>query len=143
VLVWGLVVWRAGGAREGLERVGLTERLHLSIIACGVAFQQGRFCRRGLCQEEGVVDRAEAVTVTQLSCATSTSVQRRLATAFEKPALQKIYRWVSPTNPFQPDLTCPKNPDEPATKPHLQSYSIDLNQTGPMINPTHPPIDPI
>lgn len=41
--------------------------------------------------------------------------------AVPKPVLLKefkIYRW---------------NPDEPAKKPTLQSYSIDLNQTGPMI----------
>ena len=41
--------------------------------------------------------------------------------AVQKPVLLKefkIYRW---------------NPDEPAKKPMLQSYSIDLNQTGPMI----------
>ncbi|KAK2467189.1 hypothetical protein APHAL10511_000738 [Amanita phalloides] len=39
----------------------------------------------------------------------------------EKPVLLKefkIYRW---------------NPDEPANKPYLQSYNIDLNQTGPMV----------
>ncbi|KAG1749385.1 iron-sulfur protein subunit of succinate dehydrogenase, Sdh2p [Suillus occidentalis] len=41
--------------------------------------------------------------------------------ALEKPVLNKefkIYRW---------------NPDEPAKKPTLQSYTIDLNQTGPMV----------
>ncbi|KAF7294466.1 Succinate dehydrogenase [ubiquinone] iron-sulfur subunit, mitochondrial [Mycena kentingensis (nom. inval.)] len=52
----------------------------------------------------------------------STSAARRLATPVAtKPVLNKefkIYRW---------------NPDEPATKPTLQSYTIDLNQTGPMI----------
>jgi hypothetical protein len=26
-----------------------------------------------------------------------------------------------------------QNPDEPAKKPTLQSYTIDLNQTGPMV----------
>ena len=31
-------------------------------------------------------------------------------------------------------LTCSvQNPDEPAKKPTLQSYTIDLNQTGPMV----------
>jgi succinate dehydrogenase (ubiquinone) iron-sulfur subunit len=51
--------------------------------------------------------------------ALSTTVQR--LQAVQKPVLLKefkIYRW---------------NPDEPAVKPRLQSYSIDLNQTGPMI----------
>ncbi|KAF5328277.1 hypothetical protein D9611_014762 [Ephemerocybe angulata] len=46
---------------------------------------------------------------------------RSLATATEKPVLMKefkIYRW---------------NPDTPEEKPTLQSYKIDLNQTGPMI----------
>ncbi|KAF8323450.1 succinate dehydrogenase iron-sulfur subunit [Amanita rubescens] len=39
----------------------------------------------------------------------------------EKPVLMKefkIYRW---------------NPDDPAKKPHLESYKIDLNQTGTMV----------
>ncbi|KAF4566463.1 succinate dehydrogenase complex, subunit B [Pleurotus pulmonarius] len=51
----------------------------------------------------------------------STSPGRWQAEPLQKPVLQKefkIYRW---------------NPDEPAKKPHLQSYTIDLNQTGPMI----------
>ncbi|KAJ7760394.1 iron-sulphar subunit protein of succinate dehydrogenase [Mycena metata] len=52
----------------------------------------------------------------------SSSAARCLATPVaDKPVLNKefkIYRW---------------NPDEPATKPTLQSYTIDLNQTGPMI----------
>ena len=61
----------------------------------------------------------------------STSAWRGFATAHTPdPAAQnptgkpvvnkefKIYRW---------------NPDEPAKKPELQSYTIDLNQTGPMI----------
>ncbi|KAH8827245.1 iron-sulfur protein subunit of succinate dehydrogenase, Sdh2p [Flagelloscypha sp. PMI_526] len=52
---------------------------------------------------------------------------RGMATVSSNPALTKkpvlnkefkIYRW---------------NPDEPAKKPELQSYTIDLNQTGPMI----------
>jgi hypothetical protein len=29
-----------------------------------------------------------------------------------------------------------QNPDEPAKKPTLQSYLIDLNQTGPMVGST-------
>lgn len=33
--------------------------------------------------------------------------------------------------------SCPtQNPDEPDTKPKLQSYVIDLNQTGPMVSLT-------
>jgi hypothetical protein len=31
-----------------------------------------------------------------------------------------------------------QNPDEPAKKPTLQSYTIDLNQTGPMVG-SHAP----
>jgi succinate dehydrogenase (ubiquinone) iron-sulfur subunit len=52
----------------------------------------------------------------------SSSAARALATPVaQKPVLNKefkIYRW---------------NPDEPAKKPTLQSYTIDLNQTGPMV----------
>ncbi|KAJ8586080.1 iron-sulfur subunit protein of succinate dehydrogenase [Rhizopogon salebrosus TDB-379] len=51
----------------------------------------------------------------------ASSAARSQATPLEKPVLNKefkIYRW---------------NPDEPAKKPTLQSYTIDLNQTGPMI----------
>ncbi|KAH7915501.1 iron-sulfur protein subunit of succinate dehydrogenase, Sdh2p [Hygrophoropsis aurantiaca] len=51
----------------------------------------------------------------------TTSAARWQAVPTEKPVLNKefkIYRW---------------NPDEPAKKPTLQSYTIDLNQTGPMI----------
>lgn len=49
------------------------------------------------------------------------TLARSLATATEKPVLMKefkIYRW---------------NPDVPDAKPTLQSYKIDLNQTGPML----------
>ena len=31
----------------------------------------------------------------------------------------------------------PKNPDEPSKKPELQSYTIDLNQCGPMVSPLY------
>ncbi|TCD63301.1 succinate dehydrogenase complex, subunit B [Steccherinum ochraceum] len=51
----------------------------------------------------------------------ASSAARAQAVPTEKPVLSKefkIYRW---------------NPDEPATKPTLQSYTIDLNQCGPMI----------
>ncbi|THG95198.1 hypothetical protein EW026_g6420 [Hermanssonia centrifuga] len=51
----------------------------------------------------------------------ASSSSRLQAVPTEKPVLQKefkIYRW---------------NPDEPAKKPTLQSYTIDLNQCGPMI----------
>ncbi|KAH0828840.1 iron-sulphar subunit protein of succinate dehydrogenase [Lanmaoa asiatica] len=50
----------------------------------------------------------------------TSSVARSQAVPTEKPTLMKefkIYRW---------------NPDEPEKKPALQSYTIDLNQTGPM-----------
>ncbi|KAL4063589.1 alpha-helical ferredoxin [Scleroderma yunnanense] len=49
------------------------------------------------------------------------SASRLQAVPTEKPVLNKefkIYRW---------------NPDEPDKQPTLQSYTIDLNQTGPMI----------
>ncbi|KAI5987731.1 iron-sulphar subunit protein of succinate dehydrogenase [Pisolithus orientalis] len=51
----------------------------------------------------------------------ASSAARWQAVAAEKPVLQKefkIYRW---------------NPDESDKKPMLQSYTIDLNQTGPMV----------
>ncbi|KAI5991049.1 iron-sulphar subunit protein of succinate dehydrogenase [Pisolithus orientalis] len=51
----------------------------------------------------------------------ASSAARWQAVPAEKPVLQKefkIYRW---------------NPDEPDKKPMLQSYTIDLNQTGPMV----------
>jgi len=51
----------------------------------------------------------------------ATSAARSQAVPTEKPTLMKefkIYRW---------------NPDEPEKKPTLQSYTIDLNQTGPMV----------
>lgn len=50
---------------------------------------------------------------------------RSMATVTEEPASEKsrmktfqIYRW---------------NPDTPSEKPHMQSYTIDLNKTGPMM----------
>ncbi|KZT25842.1 succinate dehydrogenase iron-sulfur subunit [Neolentinus lepideus HHB14362 ss-1] len=51
----------------------------------------------------------------------ATSATRAQAAAVEKQPLLKefkIYRW---------------NPDEPEKKPTLQSYTIDLNQCGPMV----------
>ncbi|OBZ78259.1 Succinate dehydrogenase [ubiquinone] iron-sulfur subunit, mitochondrial [Grifola frondosa] len=51
----------------------------------------------------------------------ASSAARAQAVPTQKPVLNKefkIYRW---------------NPDEPAKKPTLQSYTIDLNQCGPMI----------
>ncbi|KAF8868889.1 2Fe-2S iron-sulfur cluster binding domain-containing protein [Infundibulicybe gibba] len=51
----------------------------------------------------------------------SSSSAASQAVPTQKPVVNKefkIYRW---------------NPDEPAAKPKLQSYTIDLNQTGPMI----------
>ena len=35
-----------------------------------------------------------------------------------------------------------QNPDEPAKKPELQSYTIDLNQTGPMVSRRFMPFRP-
>ncbi|THH28871.1 hypothetical protein EUX98_g5308 [Antrodiella citrinella] len=51
----------------------------------------------------------------------ASSAARSQAVPTEKPVVSKefkIYRW---------------NPDEPAKKPTLQSYNIDLNQCGPMV----------
>lgn len=51
----------------------------------------------------------------------ASSVARAQAVPQQKPVVMKefkIYRW---------------NPDEPSKKPTLQSYKIDLNQTGPMV----------
>jgi succinate dehydrogenase (ubiquinone) iron-sulfur subunit len=51
----------------------------------------------------------------------STSSTLLQAEPVTKPVLNKefkIYRW---------------NPDEPSKKPQLQSYVIDLNQCGPMV----------
>ncbi|CCL99515.1 uncharacterized protein FIBRA_01533 [Fibroporia radiculosa] len=51
----------------------------------------------------------------------ASSSARNQAVPTEKPVLNKefkIYRW---------------NPDEPAAKPTLQTYTVDLNQCGPMV----------
>ncbi|KAF9071769.1 iron-sulphar subunit protein of succinate dehydrogenase, partial [Rhodocollybia butyracea] len=59
-----------------------------------------------------------SITNTRLFSSSSIKLQ---AEPLQKPVLNKefkIYRW---------------NPDEPSKKPTLQSYTIDLNQTGPMI----------
>lgn len=51
----------------------------------------------------------------------ATSSARGQAVPTEKPVLNKqfkIYRW---------------NPDEPAKKPELQTYNINLNECGPMV----------
>ncbi|EIN05619.1 iron-sulphar subunit protein of succinate dehydrogenase [Punctularia strigosozonata HHB-11173 SS5] len=51
----------------------------------------------------------------------ASSATRRQAVPTEKPVLKKqfkIYRW---------------DPEEPAKKPTLQTYEVDLNQCGPMI----------
>lgn len=56
-------------------------------------------------------------TARTLSCSST----RWQAVPSEKPVLPKefkIYRW---------------NPDEPEQKPRMQSYTLDLNQTGPMV----------
>lgn len=72
----------------------------------------------------------------------STSVTRLQAVPTEKPTLTKefkIYRWVSTllTTYLLTFTHTHQNPDEPEKKPTLQSYTIDLNQTGPMAR-THP-----
>ena len=49
----------------------------------------------------------------------------------------KIYRWVPPSlllsNPRSP-LFLLQNPDEPQKSPELQSYTINLNDCGPMVS---------
>jgi hypothetical protein len=72
------------------------------------------------------------------------STSRWQAVPTEKPVLQKefkIYRWVRPTNSVCAECLFTlilQNPDEPAKKPTLQSYTIDLNQTGPMVSSLAP-----
>jgi hypothetical protein len=73
------------------------------------------------------------------------SASRWQAVPTQKPALQKefkIYRWVRATALFWHGICIwtlvSQNPDEPAKKPTLQSYTIDLNQTGPMVS-SHAP----
>ncbi|KAI5296039.1 succinate dehydrogenase complex, subunit B [Ascosphaera acerosa] len=48
----------------------------------------------------------------------ATPVADAAAAPAPKPKTFKIYRW---------------NPDEPAAKPNMQEYTIDLNKTGPMV----------
>lgn len=81
-------------------------------------------------------------TALKLSSRTfATSSARAQAVPTEKPVLTKefkIYRWVRGRS-WSPErsgaLICDlKNPDEPAAKPKLQTYSIDLNQCGPMVS---------
>ena len=45
---------------------------------------------------------------------------QQAATSSEKPRLKtfQVYRW---------------NPDKPTEKPRMQSYTLDLNKTGPMV----------
>jgi succinate dehydrogenase (ubiquinone) iron-sulfur subunit len=59
----------------------------------------------------------------------------------QKPVLMKefkIYRWVSVSIPTSLVLSRTwlwlQNPDEPDKKPSLQTYQLDLNQTGPMVS---------
>ena len=68
------------------------------------------------------------------------SASRFQAVPTEKPVLNKefkIYRWVSSTYMLRlgslADYETIQNPDEPDKQPTLQSYTIDLNQTGPMV----------
>ena len=67
------------------------------------------------------------------------SAARSQAVPTEKPTHPKefkIYRWVCPYTPKHTSHSNPskQNPDEPATPPKLQSYTIDLNQCGPMVS---------
>lgn len=73
----------------------------------------------------------------------ATSPTRFLAEPTKKPVLLKefkIYRWVCVSElqqiEYSPDVL--QNPDEPAQKPTLQSYTIDLNQSGPMVRVSLP-----
>lgn len=66
---------------------------------------------------------AGAVSRPTLRPATAMAAVRGMATvsdSAEKPRLKtfQIYRW---------------NPDTPTEKPRLQSYTLDLNKTGPMV----------
>lgn len=88
-------------------------------------------------------------TTTSLTRTFATSVVRAQAVPTEKPVLNKdfkIYRWVCVI-----ESSCFRklsiafvlqNPDEPAKQPTLQTYTIDLNQCGPMVCFTHHPLSP-
>lgn len=66
----------------------------------------------------------------------ASSAARSQAVPTERQTLMKefkIYRWVSTIRLFHHVHShLHQNPDEPEKKPTLQSYTIDLNQTGPM-----------
>ena len=73
----------------------------------------------------------------------ASSAARAQATPLQKPVLNKefkIYRWVcflSDIRTFgnlMKYISWLQNPDEPEKKPTLQSYTIDLNQCGPMVS---------
>ncbi len=79
----------------------------------------------------------------------ASSAARAQATPLQKPVEKKefkIYRWVccdSLASHFlsfrvlRTDVFA-QNPDEPSKKPTLQTYTIDLNQCGPMVSPLYP-----
>lgn len=63
--------------------------------------------------------RATAAFSTSAACRLATPTSDAPATGKPQHLKQfKIYRW---------------NPDKPSEKPRLQSYTLDLNQTGPMV----------
>jgi len=65
----------------------------------------------------------------------ATSTRAGQATPLQKPVIEKefkIYRWVRSL--LVETYTRAQNPDEPAKKPTLQTYKIDLNQCGPMVS---------
>lgn len=63
-----------------------------------------------------VVDTSASRPATPAS--QSTTVEEPAATKDAKIKTFQIYRW---------------NPDEPTSKPKMQSYTLDLNKTGPMM----------
>ena len=72
----------------------------------------------------------------------SSSVVTRQATPTENKPLNKefkIYRWVPLLyflrfpSPLRSLLSF-QNPDEPQKKPELQSYTVNLNECGPMVS---------
>ena len=67
----------------------------------------------------------------------SSSVTRQAVPTEVKPLNKefKIYRWVCVVCPFTLlTFISFQNPDEPQKKPELQSYTINLNECGPMVS---------
>ena len=59
-----------------------------------------------------------SVSGTSVGAAQTTTIKEPTADPDAKIKTFHIYRW---------------NPDEPSTKPRMQSYTLDLNKTGPMM----------